>query len=71
MMDLQMTGINGFDATKQIREFNKEVFIIAQSAYGMPHNKKKALFVGCNDFITKPIQKTELLFTINKHFQEQ
>ena len=71
LMDLQMTGINGFETTIQIREFNKEVVIIAQSAYGMPQNKRKALFVGCDDFITKPIQKTELLSTINKHFQKR
>ncbi len=67
VMDLQMSGINGYEATRQIREFNKDVIIIAQSAYATVQNKEKALYMGCNDFITKPIQKIEFLTTVNKY----
>ncbi len=68
-MDLQIAGINGFETTRRIREFNKDVVIIAQSAYAMVHDKKKALSVGCNDFITKPIEKSEFMSLVNKYFQ--
>ncbi len=45
-MDLQIAG-NGFEATRQIRKFNRGVVIIAQSAYAMAYDKEKALYVGC------------------------
>ncbi len=68
VMDLQMPGINGYETTEQIRRFNRNVIIIAQSAYAMVQNKEKALYVGCDDFITKPIQRIEFLSKINKYF---
>ncbi len=69
LMDLQMPGTNGFEATKQIRNFNKSVVVIAQSAYTLSQYKEKALLSGCNDFINKPVKRAELLSTIHRHFQ--
>ena len=60
LMDIQMPGMNGYEATKQIRKFNKEVIIIAQTAFALAGDRKKALEAGCNDYITKPIKKEEL-----------
>lgn len=61
LMDIQMPGMNGYEATKQIRKFNKEVIIIAQTAYALSGDKEKALEAGCDDYISKPINKKELL----------
>ncbi len=60
LMDIQMPGINGYEATKQIREFNKEVVILAQTAYALTGDREKAIDVGCNDYISKPINMHEL-----------
>jgi PAS domain S-box-containing protein len=67
LMDIKMPVIDGYEATQQIRQFNKKVIIIAQTAYAQKGEKEKALKAGCNDYISKPIKKDELLFLIKKH----
>jgi signal transduction histidine kinase len=69
LMDIQMPGLNGYDATRQIREFNKDVVIIAQTAFGLSGDREKALKAGCNNYIAKPIGKNELLQLIKMHFK--
>jgi CheY-like chemotaxis protein len=59
--------MDGYEATRQIRQFNKDVIIIAQTAYGFLGDKKKAIEAGCNDYISKPIAKTLLYELIKKH----
>ena len=68
LMDIQLPGMDGYEATKQIREFNARVVIIAQTAFALQGDKKKALDAGCNDYISKPITKDELLKMIRKYF---
>ena len=60
LMDIKMPDMNGYDATRKIREFNSEVIIIAQTAYAFSDDKEKALNAGCNDYISKPIDVGEL-----------
>ncbi len=60
LMDIKMPDMNGFEATRKIREFNKDVIIIAQTAYGLTGDKEKAIEAGCNDYIAKPINKKRL-----------
>ena len=55
LMDLKMPFMNGFEATRQIRLFNKIVEIVAQSAFPEHECKQEALDVGCNDYMSKPI----------------
>jgi hypothetical protein len=63
-----MPDLNGYEATRQIRQFNKEVVIIAQTAFGLLGDREKALEYGCDDYISKPINKTELITLIKKYF---
>jgi hypothetical protein len=70
LMDIQMPDLNGYEATRQIRQFNKDVVIIAQTAYGLTGDREKSLDAGCNDYITKPINKHELDSLIQKHFNK-
>jgi PAS domain S-box-containing protein len=68
LMDIRMPEMNGYEATNQIRQFNKEVVIIAQTAYGLTGESEKAIKAGCTDYIAKPINKNELLEKLQKYF---
>lgn len=68
MMDIKMPGMNGYDATRLIRQFNNDVIIIAQTAYAQTGDSEKAIEAGCNEYISKPINKEKLRSLINKYF---
>jgi len=67
LMDIQMPEMNGYEATQQIRKFNKEVIIVAQTAFAMAGDREKSIAAGCNDYISKPIKKGELVTLIQKY----
>lgn len=67
LMDIKMPGISGLDATREIRTFNQDVIIIAQTAYALADDKENSLKAGCNDYISKPINKDEMLDKIEKN----
>ena len=68
LMDIEMPGMNGYEATGQIRQFNKDVIIIAQTAYALTGDREKAIAAGCNDYIAKPYNKTTLTALLKKYF---
>ncbi len=70
LMDIKMPDMNGYEATRQIRQFNKEVVIIAQTAFGLSGDREKAIEAGCNDYIAKPINKAKLLLLVQKYFKK-
>lgn len=70
LMDIQMPDLNGYEASRQIREFNNDVIIIAQTAFGLAGDREKALAAGCNDYISKPINKKDLYALLNKYFDK-
>ena len=61
LMDIQMPVMNGYDATKLIKQKRPDLPIIAQSAFTSKEEREKATEAGCDGFITKPINKSELL----------
>ena len=65
LMDIKMPEIDGLEATMEIRKFNKYIYIIAQSAYVFEDDFINSKKVGCNEFLTKPIDKNELIHMIN------
>jgi CheY-like chemotaxis protein len=69
LMDINLAGMDGLETTRQIRQLNKQVVIIAQSALASHGIKDKAIDAGCNDFIAKPFRKKDLLAVIQKHFK--
>lgn len=71
LMDIKMPIMDGFEATQQIRKFRKELPIIAQTAYSNKEDKEKAFHLGCNDFLSKPIQKSILIETVLKYCTNQ
>jgi CheY-like chemotaxis protein len=70
LMDIQMPVMDGYEATRQIRQFNPDVIIIAQTAYALPDNLEKAIVAGCNDYISKPIKRDKLIDLIKKYFNK-
>jgi CheY-like chemotaxis protein len=66
LMDIRMTELNGYDATKKIREFNKNMIIIAQTSLGFPEDREKAITSGCNDYISKPYSQSDLTEMLKK-----
>ncbi|MFA8436959.1 MAG: PAS domain S-box protein [Marinifilaceae bacterium] len=71
LMDIKMPVLNGLDATTKIREFNPNLPIVAQTAFALDQDREKAIRVGCNDYISKPIKMEKLLSIINKLLREQ
>jgi CheY-like chemotaxis protein len=71
LMDILMPIMNGYDAVRQIRQFNKKVIIIAQTAFAMLGDREKSLDAGCNDYITKPISNVLLSDLIKKYFKDK
>ncbi len=62
--------MGGYEATKQIREFNKDLVIIAQTANGMQSDRDEAIEAGCTDYISKPININTLSELIQKYFEK-
>tara|TARA_R110001583_G_scaffold111032_3_gene260096 strand:+ start:7662 stop:11867 length:4206 start_codon:yes stop_codon:yes gene_type:complete len=71
LMDIRIPGMNGYEVTSEIRQFNKEVIIIAQTAFALSGDKEIALEAGCNDYITKPIDKVRLFNLIQNYFKKE
>ncbi|TDD97964.1 PAS domain S-box protein [Flavobacterium cellulosilyticum] len=70
MMDINMPEMGGYEATKQIREFNKDIVIIIQTANGMQSDRDNAIAAGCTDYISKPINIEYLSTLIQKHLKK-
>jgi len=68
LMDIKMPVMGGYEATRRIRQFNKNTIIIAQTAYGLEGDREKAIDSGCNDYLSKPIKKEVLFGQIEKYF---
>jgi len=67
LMDIRMPEMDGFQATKHIKQVDPGVIVIAQTAYAFAGDREKALEAGCNDYLPKPIKKDDLLKMIQKH----
>jgi signal transduction histidine kinase/CheY-like chemotaxis protein len=70
LMDVQMPLMNGYEATKEIRKFNTEVIILAQTAFALQGDYLKTIAVGCNGYISKPIGSQELSILLQRYFSE-
>lgn len=71
LMDMQMPNVGGAEATRQIRQFNENVFIIAQTAFGLAGDREKAIQAGCNEYVSKPINVSLLKDILFNHFGER
>jgi PAS domain S-box-containing protein len=67
LMDLQLPGMSGYEATKQIKQIRPGLPVIAQTANALPEDKSKSLKAGCNDYIAKPIEEKKFIELLNKY----
>jgi len=66
LMDIKMPVLDGFEATKRIKEQYPEMIIIAQTAYASTEVMRKCKTAGCDYFVSKPIKKSELISTLKQ-----
>ena len=70
-MDIKMSLISGYDATGEIRTFNKDVIIVAQTAFAYTYDDEITRKQGCNDFVSKPFNAQKIIQIVKKHLPEK
>ena len=73
LLDINLPGINGYEVLEQLRRHKEtdNIPVIAVSANAMPQDIAKGEAVGFNDYITKPINTTALLQTIDAYLKNR
>ncbi len=66
LMDIQMPEMNGLVATTEIKKFNHNIPVIAQTANAISEERQRCIKAGCDDFITKPVNIAELYAKIDR-----
>lgn len=66
LMDMKMPEMDGYEATRLIKQLRPTLPVIAQTAYAFIEDQEKARSAGCDDYISKPIKKQMLLEKIRK-----
>ncbi len=61
LMDIRLPGIDGLEITRRIKALKPNIPIIAQTAYAMSGDRERALSAGCDDYISKPFKRQQLL----------
>ncbi len=71
LMDIQMPLMDGYEATKAIRDFDREIPIVALSANAMKEDEKKSKLAGMNAHLNKPIDREELFGVLLKYISKK
>ena len=66
LMDVELPVMNGYEATKKIKQSRPDLPIIAQTAYAMAGERERSEEAGCDDYLAKPVRKDDLLEAISR-----
>jgi CheY-like chemotaxis protein len=69
LMDIRLPKMNGYDAIEQIIALQPNKCIIAVTANAFPEDRQKCLKVGCNAYLTKPIDSETLMNTLKNYLK--
>lgn len=67
LMDIKLPEVNGYEITREIKSFRKDIPIIAQTAFSLNEVKDRCLESGCNDIIIKPVDIDIFMSKLNKY----
>lgn len=67
LMDINMPVLDGLEATRIIKTFRSDLPVIAVTAYTLNNTELMARDAGCDDYLSKPVQKETLILSITKH----
>jgi PAS domain S-box-containing protein len=67
LLDIRLPDIDGYEATRIIKQGKPDIKIIAQTAYASKEDRQRALNAGCDDYISKPVKIDMLLEMVNKY----
>jgi CheY-like chemotaxis protein len=72
LMDIQLPGMDGLELTRRLKASpeTKDIIVLALTAYAMKGDEEKAKAVGCDGYITKPIDTQTLPGVIAEHFKK-
>jgi|GEM_PF-1262199 len=68
LLDVNLPEMTGYEVAARIRQTNKEIKIFAQTAYSISSERHIAIEAGCNEFLSKPIKRSDLITLIQKYF---
>ncbi|HOT13813.1 MAG TPA: ATP-binding protein [Bacteroidales bacterium] len=69
LMDMRLPEMDGFEATRLIKQYNPQMPVIAQTAHAFSEDKGKCMAAGCDGYLTKPMQQEDLINAILKCWQ--
>ena len=67
LLDMQMPRLNGFEAARKLRKQGIRTPIVALTAGAIKGDERKCLEAGCDDYLTKPIDRKELLRVLGQY----
>ena len=71
MMDVQMPVLDGYEATRRIRDMHSELPVIGLTAHALPEARRLCFEAGMVEHVVKPVDMAELVAAIRRHVRDR